>query len=105
MSGMMIKVALYGLIRVEFQWLVLEVVLRPQRTLDVVRAGGMVQKVTYSGHVPSLIDHVVYEPTIRAGLRLAAMARRLQTGNVRTYAAYLLGLVIALLALARIGVL
>ena len=34
-----------------------------------------------------------------------AVARRLQTGNVRTYAAYLLGLVIGLLLLARTGVL
>jgi hydrogenase-4 component B len=85
--------------------LVLEVVLRPQRTLEVVRGGGMVQQITYSGHVPSLVDALLYEPAIRAGLRLAAVARRLQTGNVRTYAAYLLGLVIALLTLARTGAL
>ncbi len=84
--------------------LVLESILRPQRELEVVRGGGMVQKISYSGHVPSLVDNLLYEPTIRAGLRLAALARRLQTGDVRTYAAYLLGLVIALLALARIGV-
>ena len=58
----------------------------------------MVQEITYSGHVPSLVDTVLYEPTIRAGLRAATVARRLQTGNIRTYAAYLLGLVIGLLA-------
>ena len=85
--------------------LVLAVVLRSQRSVEVVRGGGMVQTVTYSGHVPSLIDHAVYQPTIRAGLRVAAHARRLQTGNVRTYAGYLLALVVALLALARLGVL
>ncbi|MGO9750047.1 MAG: proton-conducting transporter membrane subunit [Solirubrobacteraceae bacterium] len=84
--------------------LVLEAVLRPERTLEVVRGGGMVQKITYTGHVPSLVDNLLYEPTIRAGLRMAAIARRLQTGNVRTYAAYLLGLVVVLLALARTGV-
>ncbi len=55
--------------------------------------------------MPSLVDALLYEPAIRAGLRLAAVARRLQTGNVRTYAAYLLGLVIALLTLARTGAL
>jgi hydrogenase-4 component B len=83
--------------------LVLESLFRPERNIEVVREGGMVQRVTYSGHVPSLVDTVLYAPTIRAGLRAAAIARRLQTGNVRTYAAYLLGLVLGLLALARIG--
>jgi hypothetical protein len=84
--------------------LVLEALLRPHRAIEVVRSGGMVQRITYSGHVPSLVDSLLYEPTIRAGLRAAAIARRVQTGNVRTYAAYLLGLVIALLVLARTGV-
>ena len=85
--------------------LVLESVLRPQRTIEVREGGGMVQESTYAGHVPSLVDTVLYEPTIRAGLRAATVARRLQTGNIRTYAAYLLGLVIGLLLLARTGVL
>ncbi len=40
-----------------------------------------------------------------AGLRAAALARRTQSGNVRTYAAYLLGLVMALLVLAQTGIL
>ena len=85
--------------------LVLESVLRPQRTIEVREGGGMVQEISYSGHVPSLVDTVLYEPTIRAGLRAAMFARRLQTGNIRTYAAYLLVLVIGLLLLARTGVL
>jgi hydrogenase-4 component B len=85
--------------------LVLEVLLRPRRAVEVLRAGGMVQSITYTGHVPSLVDTLLYEPTVRAGLRAAAVARRLQSGNVRTYAAYLLGLVAVLLVLARAGVL
>jgi hydrogenase-4 component B len=85
--------------------LVLEAVLRPSREIDVARRGGMVQSITYTGHVPSLLDASVYEPTVRAGLRAASVARRLQSGNVRTYAAYLLVLVIGLLALAYTGVL
>ena len=85
--------------------LVLEVLLRPQREIRIERAGGMVQHIDYAGEVPSLVDTVLYEPAIRTGLRGAAVARRLQTGNVRTYALYLLGLVIGLLALARVGVL
>jgi hypothetical protein len=51
------------------------------------------------------LDAALYEPTVRAGLRAAAVARRLQSGNVRTYAAYLLGLVIGLLVLAYSGAL
>ncbi|TMM05563.1 MAG: hydrogenase 4 subunit B [Actinobacteria bacterium] len=85
--------------------LVLEAVLRPRRELEVVEQGGLVQSVTYASEVPSLADAVLYEPAIRTGLRGAAFARRLQTGNVRTYALYLLALVLGLLALVRTGAL
>jgi hydrogenase-4 component B len=85
--------------------LVLESLLRPQRELEVVEEGGLVQRIMYASEVPSLADRALYEPTIRAGLRGAAIARRLQTGNVRTYAFYLLALVLGLLALARTGAL
>lgn len=85
--------------------LVLEVVLRPVRAVDVVREGGMVQRIDYAAHVPSLVDSALYEPVVRGGLRGAAFTRRLQTGNVRTYAVYLLALVGGLLALARSGAL
>ena len=85
--------------------LVLEALLRPRRAIEVERDGAIVQSISYTGHVPSLLDAALYEPIARAGLRAAAVARRLQSGNVRTYAAYLLGLVIALLVLARSGVL
>jgi hydrogenase-4 component B len=85
--------------------LVLEALLRPRRAIEVSRGGGMVQSITYTGDVPSLLDTTLYEPTVRFGLRAAAAARRLQSGNVRTYAAYLLGLVIGLLVLVHVGVL
>jgi hydrogenase-4 component B len=85
--------------------LVLEALFRPRREVEVVQTGGMVRAVTYSGEVPSLVDTLLYEPAIRAGLRGAALARRLQTGNVRTYALYLLALVVGLLVLVRVGAL
>jgi hydrogenase-4 component B len=85
--------------------LVLEAVLRPRREIEVVEEGGLVQRIAYSSEVPSLADALLYEPAIRSGLRGAAVARRLQTGNVRTYALYLLALVLGLLALVRAGVL
>ena len=64
----------------------------------------MVQEVSYSGHVPHLIDEHLYRPVTSArarggGARAAAAERRLGT-----YVAYLIGLVVVLLAAARIGV-
>lgn len=84
--------------------LVLEVVFRPRREVEVTRAGGLLQSVRYSGEVPHLFDTLLYEPVHRRALAAARVARKLQTGSVRTYAAYLLVLVLLALVLARIGV-
>jgi hydrogenase-4 component B len=81
--------------------LVLEAVLRPRRSLDVDASGA----VRYARRVDAPAERLLYRPAIRTGLRGAAHARRLQTGNVRTYAAYLLALVLALLALVHTGAL
>lgn len=83
--------------------LVLEGVLRPRRELEVVREGGLVQSVRYSGEVPHLFDTALYRPARRGALAGARLARRIQSGSVRYYAAYLLGLLLAMLALVRIG--
>jgi formate hydrogenlyase subunit 3/multisubunit Na+/H+ antiporter MnhD subunit len=85
--------------------LVLESVLRPTRELDVDGEPGLIRGITYRSEVPSLVDRALLDPAIDSGLRGAAFARRLQTGNVRTYAFYLLALVLGLLALVRIGAL
>jgi hydrogenase-4 component B len=84
--------------------LVLESVLRPQREIAVRSRGGVVQQVSYRGHVPHLIEERVYAPLARASLYGAAHARRLQSGSLGTYVLYLAGLVVALLAAARLGV-
>jgi hydrogenase-4 component B len=84
--------------------LMLEVVLRPQREIVVRETGGVVQDVSYSGHVPHLIDDHLYRPVTRAALAGALHARRLQSGRLGTYVAYLIGLVVVLLTAARIGV-
>ena len=67
--------------------------------------GGVVQEVAYSGHVPHLIDERVYRP-LDARCRSARPrhARRLQSGSLGTYVAYLIALVVVLLAAARLGV-
>ena len=84
--------------------LMLEVVLRPQREIVVRdrrrRAGGLLQRARPApDRRPSL-------PARRRGVALAAaaQARRLQSGRLGTYVAYLIGLVVVLLAAARIGV-
>ncbi|HEY3181934.1 MAG TPA: proton-conducting transporter membrane subunit [Gaiellaceae bacterium] len=84
--------------------LVLEAVLRPQREIVVRTEGGVVREVSYSGHVPHLIDEHVYAPVTRVSLVAAGFARRLQSGSLGTYVSYLIGLVVVLLAAARLGV-
>jgi hydrogenase-4 component B len=83
--------------------LVLELVLRPQREIVVQSEAGVLQEVSYSGHVPHLIDDHLYAPLERASLAAAAQARRLQSGSLGTYVVYLGGLVLLLLAAARLG--
>jgi hydrogenase-4 component B len=83
--------------------LVLEAVLRPQREVTVRTAGGVVQDVADTGHVPHLIDEHAYRPAHRVALAGAARARRLQSGRLGVYVFYLLGLVIVLLGAARVG--
>jgi hydrogenase-4 component B len=83
--------------------LVLEVVLRPEREIAVRVAGGVTQDVSYTGRVPHLIEERVYGPVTRIGLGAAAHARRLQSGRLSTYVAYLIGTVIVVLTAARLG--
>jgi hydrogenase-4 component B len=85
--------------------LVLEVVLRPRREIAVRSRGGVVQEVTYTGEVPHLIEEHVYRPLIGIALAGAAHARRLQSGRLGAYVGYLIALVVAALAAARLGLL
>jgi NADH:ubiquinone oxidoreductase subunit 5 (subunit L)/multisubunit Na+/H+ antiporter MnhA subunit len=83
--------------------LVLEVLFRPRRELELTETAGGVERVRYRAEVPHLFDDVLYAPVNRQALRGAATVRRLQSGSLRTYIMYLLGLVLALLALVRFG--
>ncbi|MHB1345613.1 MAG: proton-conducting transporter transmembrane domain-containing protein, partial [Thermoleophilia bacterium] len=101
------------LLEEELQWtsagftkplrLTLEAVLHAQREVVVVETGGVTQRLTYKGVVPHLFDTSLYGPVRRAALFAAAFVRRLQSGSLRAYVVYLLMLVIALLALDRLG--
>ncbi len=83
--------------------LLLESLLRPEREISVHVEGGIVQSVSYTGRVPLLVEERIYRPVVAAALRAAAWARRLQSGRLSVYTLYLAGLLVALLALARAG--
>ena len=83
----------------------LEGLLRPEREISVRIEGGIVQSVSYRGRVPLLIEERVYAPLAGAAVRGAAGVRRLQSGRLGVYVIYLTGLLIALLACARLGLL
>ena len=85
--------------------LVLETLLRPERELSLQVQGGIVQSVAYDTRVPLLIEERIYAPVTAAALRCAAWARRLQSGHLSVYALYLTALLVALLALVRLGLL
>ncbi len=85
--------------------LVLEAVLRPERAIAVRSQAGIVQEVSYSGRVPQLLDERLYRPSVAVGLQAAVHARRLQSGRLGAYVAYLIALVIVLLVAAKAGVL
>lgn len=84
---------------------VLRFVYRPDREVRVETREGVVTEIAYRADIPHLFDTLLYEPLHRRALRAAATARRLQSGSLHTYLAYLLALVIVLLASVRLGVL
>ena len=83
--------------------LVLEAVLRPTRDVTQSVRGGVLQEVRYEGHVPHLFDTHLNQPIMRVGLWAAAHARRLQSGSLTAYVAYLVVLVVVLLIAVRSG--
>jgi hydrogenase-4 component B len=84
--------------------LVLESVLRPERELETITSGGVVQEVRYEGRVPHLFEERLYRPLTSLALHGALHARRMQSGRLGTYVAYLVTLVVGLLLAAKVGV-
>lgn len=85
--------------------LMLETILRPERSVAVRAEGGVVQEISYEGGVPHLFDTKLYRPVVRLSVAAAAHSRRLQSGSLRLYVLYLLALVVFLLVLVRTGAL
>jgi hydrogenase-4 component B len=84
--------------------LVLESVLRPEREVETISSRGVVQDVRYEGRVPHLFEERLYRPVTSVALGGARHARRLQSGRLGTYVAYLVALVVGLLLAAKVGV-
>ena len=82
----------------------LEALLRPGREIAVIPSGGAVQAISYRGYVPHLIEDRLYRPAARLSLGMAVHARRLQSGRLGAYIAYLIALVLVLLLAARVGI-
>jgi hydrogenase-4 component B len=85
--------------------LVLEGVLRPEREITVRSRHGVVQEVAYEGRVPHLFEERLYRPVTALAMGGAHHARRVQSGRLGTYVAYLIGLVLAALVAAKLGIL
>lgn len=83
--------------------MVLDVVLRPTRHVAVRTEGGVVQEVRHRSRVPELAEEYLYRPIVRWALACARVARRMQSGHLGAYVAYLIGLVLVLLLIVRIG--
>jgi hydrogenase-4 component B len=84
--------------------LVLESVLRPEREIVVRAERGVVTEVAYEGRVPQLFEERLYRPLTGLAMHGAHHARRVQSGRLGTYVAYLLGLVLVVLAAAKLGI-
>jgi hydrogenase-4 component B len=84
--------------------LVLENVLQPEREITVSTERGVVTEVAYEGRVPHLFEERLYRPLTALAMVGAHHARGVQSGRLGTYVAYLLGLVLVLLAAAKVGI-
>ncbi len=83
--------------------MVLDVVLRPTRDVAVRTEGGVVQEVRHRSRMPEMAEQYLYRPVVRWALAGAQSARRLQSGHLGAYVAYLISLVLVLLVIVRIG--
>ena len=83
--------------------LIFEPVLRPTRELDVLEEGSpyFARKLRYRSAVPALFEQMLYQPFVQAVLWTSEQVRRLQTGSIHLYLAYLLATVVGLLLWGR----
>jgi len=73
-----------------------------ERVLEHEYNGNVVTEVRYAQHVPNHFEARIYHPLQQLALRVAHLARRLQSGSLQAYVGYFVVLLIALLVLARV---
>lgn len=83
--------------------LVLEGVLRPRRTVSIERHGVIVHSAAHESHVPHLFDTLLFRPALGGVLAANRVLRRMQSGSLRAYVAYLLVTLTVVLAVVRAG--
>lgn len=83
--------------------LIFEPVLRSEREIDVLEEGSpyFAKRIRYRSAVPQLFEQWLYQPFVQAVLWTSEQVRRLQTGSIHLYLAYLLATLVGLLLWAR----
>jgi hydrogenase-4 component B len=83
--------------------LIFEPVLKAHRDVEVLEEGSpyFARRVRYSHAMPALFEEYLYQPFVQAVLWTSEQMRRLQTGSLHLYLAYLLVTLVALLLWAR----
>jgi hydrogenase-4 component B len=84
--------------------LVLTVALRPRRTVSLERKHVLVRSAEHSSEIPHLFDEALFRPALRSVLAANRVVRRMQSGSLRAYLAYLLVTLTVVLAIVRLGV-
>jgi hydrogenase-4 component B len=83
--------------------LIFEPVLKAHREIEVLEEGSpyFARRVRYHHAMPALYEQYLYQPFVQAVLWTSEQVRRLQTGSLHVYLAYLLVTLVALLLWAR----
>ncbi|MEW6721090.1 MAG: proton-conducting transporter membrane subunit [Thermodesulfobacteriota bacterium] len=76
-------------------------ILRPRSVREERLSGRFLLGMHFETHIGDLLENGLYLPVYRMFLRLAFLARRLHTGYIHVYLAYILGTVVILLVLFR----
>jgi hydrogenase-4 component B len=76
-------------------------ILRPRSVREERLSGRFLLDMHFETHVRDLLENGLYLPLYRMFIRLAFLARRLHTGHIHLYLAYILGTVVILLVLFR----
>jgi hydrogenase-4 component B len=84
--------------------LVLETVLRTRRVVTVERDGAFITKIDHEAEVPHLFDELLYRPMVRSAMAASRIVRRMQSGSLGDYLAYLLVSLAVVLIAIRVGV-